>query len=328
MIHSSILNSKLLLLIILFLTAILVIASELLYSGKNVQYSYSRDYTLKTGKALGNSQTKYGIVIGDSRGKCGINTDFLKPSGNDFLYLNLCEDGALANLLLKELTEVNNLPEIIIMAVSPADIFGFVDSNYYKPVNSFNIQKYLTFPLSLRNPYSVSETKITEYLKMHYRFVLGFNEFTNLVFFGEISKYTTSSGWTSNVRLGSYKNYSELTNIHFYQDLLLENYKYSGFIDKLKNELESTIEKVTKKNSKIVLVRIPTSDKIKGIENEKFPWFNDYFNSLENKYNITYLTFDNFRYNENLSDGSHLTYNEANKFSRALSDSLTFILNK
>lgn len=329
MIHSSILNSKILLVIILLVTATLIAATEFLYIKKDVNVTYTSEYTLITSKTMSKNDIRYSIVIGDSRGKCGVNADLLNTSDQECKYLNLSEDGAIINLTLADILSYDKMPETIILAVSPADIFGFLDSNYYnKSGNNINIQKYLTFPFKLRNPYSVSETKINEYLRRKYRFLLGFNEFTNLLLYGKISKYSSASGWTSNVRLGSYKAYSEELNVYFYKYLLLENYKNKDLIFKIKNELENKIEQISYKKSKIVFIRIPTSDRLRKIENEKFPWFNDYIKSLGVKYGIRYFNFDNYDYNEQFSDGSHLTYNEANKFSSMLGDSISTILKK
>lgn len=324
MIHSSILNSKILLVIILLLTAILIAATEFLYIKKNVNVTYTSEYTLKTSKTLSKSDLKYSVVIGDSRGKCGVNADLLNLNDKDYKYLNLSEDGAIINWTLADILTYNNMPETIVIAVSPAYIFGFLDSNYYnKSENNIDLQKYLTFPFKLRNPYSVSENIINDYLKRKYRFLLGLNEFTNLLFYDKISKHSTASGWTSNIRLGSYKPYSEELNVYFYQFLLLENYKNKGLIVKIKAELENNLEQILNRKSKIVFTRIPTSDRLRKIENEKFPWFNEYIKSLEGKYGIRYFSFDNYNYNEQFSDGSHLTYSEANKFSSMLADSIS-----
>lgn len=329
MIHSSILNSKILLVIILLLTAILIAATEFIYIKKNVNVTYTSEYTLKTSRTLSKSDLKYSVVIGDSRGKCGVNADLLNPNDKDYKFLNLSEDGSIINLTLADIISYNNMPESIVIAVSPADIFGFLDSNYYnKSSNNIDIQKYLTFPFKLRNPYSVSETKINDYLKRKYRFILGFNEFTNLLFYGGISKYSSASGWTSNIRFGSYKPYSEELNVYFYQYKLLENYKNKGLITRIKDELENNIVQILDKKSKIVFIRIPTSNKLRKIEDDKFPWFNDYIKSLGDKHGIRYFSFDNYIYNEQFSDGSHLTYNEANKFSNMLADSISKILKK
>ncbi|MFZ4589926.1 MAG: hypothetical protein ACOYN6_02945 [Ignavibacteria bacterium] len=311
------------------LTAILIAATELFYIENDVNVTYTSEYTLKASKTLSKSDSKYSVVIGDSRGKCGVNADLLNPNDKDYKYLNLSEDGAIINWTLADIISNDNMPETIVIAVSPADIFGFLDSNYYyKSGNNIDIQRYLTFPFKLRNPYSVSETKINDYLKRKYRFLLGFNEISNLLIYGKISKYSSANGWTSNIRLGSYKPYSEETNIYYYQYLLLENYKNKDLIVKIKNDLENNIEQVLNKKSKIIFIRIPTSNRLRKIENEKFPWFNDYIKSLGDKYGIIYFSFNNYIYNEQFSDGSHLTYNEANKFSSMLADSISTIKQK
>jgi hypothetical protein len=328
-IHSSILNSKILLVIILLLTAILIAATEYIYIKKDVNVTYTSEYTLKTSRTMSKSDLKYSVVIGDSRGKCGVNADLLNPNDKDYKFLNLSEDGAIINWTLTDILAYDNMPENIVIAVSPADIFGFLDSNYYnKSSNNIDIQKYLTFPFKLRNPYSVFETKINDYLKRKYRFILGFNEFTNLLFYDKISKYSSENGWTSNIRLGSYKPYSEELNIFFYKFLLLENYQNKELILKVKNDFENTIEKVLLKKSMIIFVRIPISNRLKSIEEEKFPWFDEYLTSIGIKYGIKYFTFDNFIYDEQNADGSHLTSNESNRFSSILADSISTILRK
>ncbi len=325
MIHSSILNSKVIIIFIAILGSIFILSGEFLYSSKNVPVTYTSRHTFKVLKNYSENEGKYGIVIGDSRGKCAVNSDLLKSRVNDYEFLNISEDGAIPLNAMKEISLYKNKPEVLVVAVSPADVFGFVDSNTYKPEKkiSVDLDRIFSYPFKIKNPYSISETKITDYLKENYRFILGFNEFTNLVFFGKISNYTSANGWNSNTRIGSYKAYSEILNTYYYKYKLLENNRNHNLISQIDNEIYSTIESILKGKTELVFIRVPTSLQIREVEDSKFPWFNDYFRNIEKKYNTKYITFDGFVYNGEESDGSHLSRYEAIRFSNALSDTLS-----
>ena len=109
-----------------------------------------------------------------------------------------------------------------------------------------------------------------------------------------------------------------MINLEGYKYKILEEYKDLIKVNTGKKNFVRMLTDMRNSNIPVLFVRIPTSKKIREIENEKYPWFSKYIHEIVNNYNYDYIEFNKFIYPTYQVDGSHLNRVSANEFTKEL----------
>ncbi len=105
-----------------------------------------------------------------------------------------------------------------------------------------------------------------------------------------------------------------------------KNYMSKNIFSKFRyNYLDKTIT-LLKMHGDVFLVRMPIDDNLYEIENSMFPNFNNQINILAKKHNLKYLNYTNFNNKFRYTDGNHLYYTDAIKFSNILANDINNFL--
>lgn len=325
--HLSIFNSNKLLVISILLFIGFLIIGELLLGFNCTQFYYGKNIAeLIAGARISKKPTC--IILGDSRAESGIVPEILSKNYNYYSFFNFASPGGGIVDEYSELIKINDLtPSFIIFAVSPLDTFEIkseIGSNEnIRGRIKLKIAKYLSVIQFLLHPAQSFENKTSLFIQRRFRSYHGLNGLLDLIIYGEISQYYSPAGWNGIVRLGSDELFTREVNRYYYQYNLLESNKNSKQIEMNKFAIETIIQECVIKKIRILFVRLPVSSSILNIENDKYPWFNQYFETITNKNNLKYYDANiGFNYSELKTDGSHLSRSDACRLSKNMANLL------
>lgn len=244
------------------------------------------------------------IILGDSRVLIGVQTN-IPEIGTKLNMVNLGSDGGAIIAQMKRV--INEQGKTFIIGVSPASLFGLFSSNTNRPeLNYLKISKYLN---------SKSETfnsMLNKFLLEHFRFMLGFDGLIELLKYGTISEYRTKGNSISKQPLGDDIKYYQLLNKLYYSNFLLKT--SSTTIMTNKEDFADILYRMTLKN-KVFVVRMPINDTLYQLENNSFPFFDKFIESVARKNGIKYFIGNNLiEYDNENSDWSHLNRNQSIEF--------------
>lgn len=252
------------------------------------------------------------IIIGDSRAKLGLVPAVFAENNKYQGAYNIAGAGASINYQIENvITGFTNC--LIIIAVSPASVIGrFADADWEtKDIREPGL--YERIMKMGRNIQGKIENRLMYKIENTFKFPYGFQGIMELIFYGTTSEFANSFGWTSKKLFGSDVNYNQGVNYYYYNTKLLNiDQKY---YKKNIGRFETNITQLRKDNY-IVLVRLPIDKKLKDLENAKCPDFDDVCEQIAGKNNILYIkSLPNFEYDNKNSDFSHLSREQAIKFS-------------
>jgi hypothetical protein len=315
-------NSKYLFFTIVFFVFCGIALTELYYNYKNspVDFGISHRNNIKLTENTRNSI----LIIGDSRAGCAFVPEIIDikiPSAKTY---NPSSRGGAIYGIINNIGLYDKPFKLVVICVSPVSMFG---AFAYDSIKNQTKKINLTTPFS-GNLYERVNLKLSDLVVRNFKFTYGFKELKNLFLYGNISHYITYDGWESNMYFGSFVRYSRICNYYGYKNRLLCNSGNKEFLEKYKNEFSSLIKTLVK-NQKIVLVRLPVSPELRQLENERFPWFDEYILDVSAENKIKYLNnfSDSFMSDPN-NDGSHLSHYQAIHFSEMISDTLIGLIIK
>lgn len=327
-------NSKINIIIIVFICFLAVAGVELFYNKMGVPLDHGKLEVSKLNifKEQNHKKSKTILILGDSRAKLGVSPESLESVLIGYEIYNLSLAGAN---VFDQLNYISNIPcQSAIVCVSPANLFGsFVDTSINtldqnREVSKSHFDNFLSKVNIPLHPFKPVENILSKLLSDRFKFTYGFLGISELLLYGQVSNYTTSKGWSSNIRLGSEEYYSKIANLKAYDQSLLKNNNNPEILSKLRLKFEKLISEYSK-NTFIVLVRLPTSNDIYKIEEKKYEWFDEYIDSVAEKYKLPYLkNIDSFNYPEKYSDGSHLPREYAIAYSKSLGKYIQHYLSK
>jgi hypothetical protein len=267
-----------------------------------------------------NDTGKIMLILGDSRAQSGISTDELQSMFPGFRVYNLGLQGASVYTQAESLNSFSKPPACVLLCISPADVFGgFVEAAAVSNTGPKDIISVPVDQLFQRHiplyPVRTLDHFISQRLQQTFRFPYGLPGFAETLYYGRVSVYTTRTGWRSITRLGSDEYYTKVVNQNGYAKYLLKNNADSVFIQSCKDRFSSLLAELGNKGIKVLLVRTPVDTGMLAIENDKFPWFDDYAEMISREYNIGYCKgLPGFRYSDFHADGSHLSSDQARQF--------------
>lgn len=213
---------------------------------------------------------------------------------------------------------------VFILSVHPWSISTYLDKEF-KPI--IDIEKKLTLG------------KVTQFSGSP-----NFNYFLNAYEFGwgnillkkleyNISLFLNKKNITNKGQTVEVTEKGWLKRTYFQADLKTANYRmenkikqlfdgkkfYYKFSEKRKNSLEKTVDYL-KKHGTVYLVRLPTNQKIRKLENRYMPNLDALMNSIATKHGVKYLQSTN---DYSYSDGNHLDQESAAKYSIQLAQQIS-----
>jgi hypothetical protein len=314
-------NSKYLFLTIVFCVLCGLALTESYYNYKNVPADFG-NAQFKRMKLPVNSR-KTIVYLGDSRSNAGIVPAVLNEKIKGYTAFNAGAKGGNIFELIDYVKSLNKDFGLIIVVVSPSSVFGaFVHDTVETVKNKISLSFIENGSLFNR-----IETDIMETHMRNFKFLYGYTELKNVFFYGEISHYFTPDRWESDTHFGSSVNFSRAYNYYGYKLRNLCNSGNLEFLNATKIKFSSYINDL-KKTHMVLLVRLPISKELKKLEDERFPWFDDFILSTAENNKIKYL----YNFSESLlsdpnNDGSHLSHHQAIRFSESFADSLNLYLN-
>jgi hypothetical protein len=283
-----------------------------------VDYGISRRGNIELNENKGNKI----LIIGDSRAGTALVPEILDKNIPGTKSYNLASRGGAIYGIINSIDFSGNPFKLVVICVSPVSMFGaFVHDSLDNRTEKVN----LATPKS-GNLYARVNLKLIDIVSRNFKFTYGFTELKNLVLNGYVSHYITSDGWESNIAFGSNVRYSRALNYYGYKNHLLCNSGDSAILEKFKNEFEIVIGRLAE-NRNIVLVRLPSSNELRKLENERFPWFDSFVSEVAGKNKIEYLNdFGDSYMSDPYNDGSHLSHFRAIRFSEMISSDLNRII--
>ena len=262
-------------------------------------------------------RTYNALIIGDSRAYMGLAPQVFERE------LGLARVGNMADLATSPINQLQLLsmmgakPKMIIIAVSPASIYG----TFYRERKSVAISYWQQGP-SLRNwirrPYDNVEQVLSRWIKRSFKFTLGSKCIGPLLAGSPLQESTGPDGWGRSQPTGEERAFHRMANEEAYRNRFLEN--SHGTLQKRDGELVRAMKDLKLGSSFwSVMVRLPCSPELRRMEDEKFPDFDSRMSALAKTLGLNYYCGDfglNPRWDE--SDSTHLIMPDAIIYSEKL----------
>ncbi len=299
-------NNKSIIGIILLITVLIIFVIEYFYIQNNIPFFIGKDHDLLVSQSKLSSEPTL-FILGDSRAEAGIIPELI-DSITKYDAFNIGIEGVYKGYYNK-LKSNNVIPDKLIIAVSPYSIF-----------KKFQLKKngFLGKTRVIRKPNVYTEKYLSRLINHNTHLHYGFMGFADVLKYSRVSRSFSNKGFNGYDRLGSDEYYTSKVNLEAYRSTIIEMYKDSLKIDKGKRNFENLVVDLKKNNISVLFIRIPVSDEIRKIENEKYPWFSDYIHHIANESDYKYVEFNDFVYPNKEVDGSHLNRNSAKNFTNEL----------
>ena len=303
-------NNKFVIVSILIICFLIIFFIECFYIFNNIPVYWGEDRgSLISDSKLSNKPTLF--ILGDSRAEVGVVSEIIDSNTNYSSY-NIGLEGVYKGYYKK--LRLNNISaDKLIVAVSPYSIF-----NRFRLNEEDMFERIHNRFMIVIKPNNFTEKILSNIINRNTHLHYGFSAFFEVIEYGKVSEYYTSKGWHGYDRLGSDAYYTYMINLEGYKYKMLEEYKDSIKVNTGKKNFERMLTDIRKNNIPVLFVRIPTSKKIREIEDGKYPWFSSYILETVNKYNYDYIEFNKFIYPTYQVDGSHLNRVSANEFTKEL----------
>jgi len=307
-------NSKYLFIAIVFFVICGLALTQAYYNYKDSPIDYGSSNMINI-ELSGNTQNTI-VTLGDSRAGAAFVPEILDKNIPGTKTYNIGSRGGSIYGMMSNIISSGKPFKLVVVCVSPASLFGSFEydsiENETKPIK-------LSTPAS-GNMFSRVNIKLISVFDRNFKFAYGFSKLENLIINGEVPHYFTRDGWESNIRLGSYVRYAQAYNYYGYKTRLLCNSGNTPLLEKLKAKFSSSINSLIT-NQKVIIVRLPVSSEMRQLENERFPWFDEFVSRVAAENKIKYLNnFSDYFMSDPNNDGSHLSHYKAIEFSEMISD--------
>lgn len=255
------------------------------------------------------------IILGDSRGSQAVVSSVLgnkisKQFDNFSLNITQSPYGQMYLKALKRKLDPKTNDGIFILTVDPWNL------TLHKNVKKED--EYPEMKSPFKNMYFYNMSPNYEYLLKNYK-RSWFKIYLEREEIGRSNTYLHADGWMEvdvNMQKDSVQK-REIEKVSFYKQFANENHQSQERLNAF-NDIISYL----KNKGKVYIVRIPASEGIMKIENQKFPQFNDMMKDIAKKNNLNYFDFS-ANYNDYVyTDGNHM-YKESSKvFSSQIADSI------
>jgi hypothetical protein len=299
-------NNKSVIGIILLITVVILLLIEYFYIQNKIPVYVGKDHDLLVSQSKLSTKPIL-FILGDSRAEAGIIPELI-DSATYYDAYNIGIDGVYKGYYNKLIAN-NVIPEKIVIAVSPYSIF-----------KKFQLKKndLLSKSKIIRKPNEYSEKYLSRLINHKTHLHYGFMGFFDVLNYKKTSESYSKKGFHGYDRLGSDEYYTSMVNLEGYRNKIIEAYKDSLKINEGKINFENLVVDLKKNKISVLFIRIPVSDEIKKIENEKYPWFSDYIQRIVSEGNYLYVEFNDFDYPKKEVDGSHLSRISARTFTKDL----------
>ncbi|WP_203258684.1 hypothetical protein [Hyunsoonleella ulvae] len=275
------------------------------------------------------TQKSNNLILGLSRANEGISTYItdselfnFKESNSAFVNFALNEahfGSVYLNAIKAKISDMDN--GIFIMSVSPGNFTSpkrFIKNEQITEFDkTLTIGKINNFTSNPNYNYIIKTYPASLYNALHVN-----EQWPNRI--------SHENGWNE-IRLNTKKSIITDKDIDHWKSL---NYKF--YEDKAKNEIISSYRKdyfietieFLKEKGILVLVRMPCDKYFLDFENNYWPNFNSYIDSISKAYNLKFLNYSETNNTYRTYDGSHFESNSAIKFTKVLCQDLKLVLKK
>ncbi|RZJ47668.1 MAG: hypothetical protein EOO19_09175, partial [Chryseobacterium sp.] len=255
------------------------------------------------------------VILGDSRGSQAVVSSVLsnklsKQFDNFSLNITQSPYGQMYLKALKRKLDPKTNDGIFILTVDPWNL------TLHKNVKKED--EYPEMKSPFKNMYFYNMSPNYEYLLKNYK-RSWFKIYLERAEIGRSNTYLHADGWMEvdvNMQKDSVQK-REIEKVSFYKQFANENHQSQERLNAF-NDIISYL----KNKGKVYIVRIPASEGIMKIENQRFPQFNDMMKDIAKKNNLNYFDFS-ANYNDYVyTDGNHM-YKESSKvLSSQIADSI------
>lgn len=256
------------------------------------------------------------MILGDSRADAGLDP-WVISQVLDVHAVNLGQEGWSPINQLQVLRLMGDRPKFLLIAVSPASLYGgtfyrdpkAVEKAWRREREGDSLSKVVQFP------FDHSEAWLSSRVKAHMHLGRGFAGLVAL-FRGHVVEYRDSLGWNHVSPLGERRNYVRLVNVEAYKVHVL---KHTGTDMEGRDGQFAEAVRALAPARVAALVRLPCSPELKAIEDGAFPDFDARMGRLAARLGAPYV-WNGMDYDPDWSegDGSHLNAAEARDYSEAL----------
>ncbi|SIS96556.1 hypothetical protein SAMN05421786_103451 [Chryseobacterium ureilyticum] len=257
------------------------------------------------------------IILGDSRGSQGVVPGVLKKKLStqfDNFSLNIVESpyGPVYFKAIKRKLDPETKNGIFILTVSPWNLSA-----------SYGAKSEKDFP-ELKSPlndmYFYDRSPNYEYLLKRYT-RSWFKIYTERAEVERSNTFLHEDGWLE-VNIDMHKD-SVAARTHkkeiFYKDIA-KNIDLSQERLKAFNEIINYL----RTKGKVYLVRIPTSQSLTSLENQKYPHFSRLMKDVAHKQNVKFFDFSKDYNKYDYTDGNHMYKESSKKLTAQIADSIVF----
>lgn len=257
------------------------------------------------------------IILGDSRGSQGVVPGVLKnklSADFDNFCLNIVESpyGEVYLKAIKRKLDPETKNGIFILTVSPWNLSA-----------SYAAKSERDFPEEnspLNEMYFYDKSPNYEYLLKRYT-RSWFKIYTEREEVGRSNTFLHEDGWLE-VNINMNKD-SVAVRTHkkelFYKDIAKN-------IDLSRERLRALNEIINylRTKGKVYLVRIPTSESLTKLENQKYPHFSGLMKDIAHQQNVKFFDFSKEYNKYDYTDGNHMYKESSKKFTLQIADSIVF----
>ena len=258
------------------------------------------------------------LIVGDSRADAGLVPSVLGRALSIPNGANLGSEGVSPINQLEVLALMGERPRLIIVAVSPASVYGI----FYRPppyaqkmVAAREHHSDRGARQVLEAPFHTTEGVLSGFAKEHLYVAGGFKTLRAAFWGGGYGEVRHKDGWLQVNPLGERAAFTRLVNVQAYSKLT-----FKGTVDLSARDavLGSALDGM-RKTACLVLVRLPCAPGLRAIENQHVPDFDRRMQAVAAARSMTYIaSLPGFQVDWSECDGSHLLAPAAEDYSKRL----------
>ena len=266
------------------------------------------------------------LIVGDSRADAGLVPSALGPALGASDAANLGSEAVSPINQLEVLALMGERPHLIIVAVSPASVYGIfyrVPPYARNMIAARNRRSDRTPRKVLEAPFKATEGVLSQFAKEHLYVAGGFKTLRAAFWTGGYGEVRHEDGWLQVNPLGERAAFTRLVNVQAYSKLT-----FKGTVDLSARDsaLGAALDGMGRKVC-LVLVRLPCAPELRAIENQHFPDFDARMEAVAAAHSVAYIAaLPGFHVNWSESDGSHLLAPVAEEYSRRLGAQIRQVL--
>jgi len=268
------------------------------------------------------------LIVGDSRADAGLVPSVLGSVLGAADAANLASEAVSPINQLEVLALMGERPHIIIVAVSPASVYGIfyrVPPYAQKMVAAHERPSDRSARQVLEAPFHATEGVLSEFAKKYLYVAGGFKSLRAAFWAGGYGEVRHEDGWLQVNPLGERAAFTRLVNVQAYSKLT-----FKGTVDLSARDsaLGAALDGMGKPVC-LVLVRLPCAPELRAIEDQHFPEFDRRMEAVAATHSVKYIAaLPGFHVDWSESDGSHLLAPAAEDYSKRLGAQILRVLKK